>query len=307
MHIHNDFYSETWILSLQNLEKLQDLGHCRYDDHWIHAVEESEDSYHIDLLEINDFSYGPNGNHMYLSMPTKSDVFGLTDGMTGMVHLLKPRTCTGFGLRKKHVPQDLGSPQPGQKIRLFSGGIGSLIIGVDIEGIQCFYKTKADCKREAKQYAEEREATNKNNFENNKASLDADYESLPQVFKGRIDKFRNNNPDFRWEYEAYEMFCCTQAVIIADSLKTVEAIDAWRELSCDEMKEQVTGFDDGHSGNTMGCAVSLAKWYLTKPEAVRQLHGAMAPLVGSTEYGCVPSKINTFGLGSGKKLHLTIH
>lgn len=45
---------------------------------------------------------------------------------------------------------------------------------------------------------------------------------------------------------------------------------------------------EGHSGNTFGMACRLAYLYLTEPENVIKLHGALAPLVGSKEYGCVP-------------------
>jgi hypothetical protein len=44
---------------------------------------------------------------------------------------------------------------------------------------------------------------------------------------------------------------------------------------------------DGHSGNTVGCACLLARLYLTSPEDVARMHGALTPLVGCAEYGCV--------------------
>jgi hypothetical protein len=50
----------------------------------------------------------------------------------------------------------------------------------------------------------------------------------------------------------------------------------------------VPGFDDDHSGNTFGCSVKLALLSLEQPEGVVLIHGALSPLVGSKEYGCVP-------------------
>lgn len=46
--------------------------------------------------------------------------------------------------------------------------------------------------------------------------MDVDYENLPDAFKKRIDRFRANNPDFRFEFESYELFCCMEAVKIAE-------------------------------------------------------------------------------------------
>lgn len=59
------------------------------------------------------------------------------------------------------------------------------------------------------------------------------------------------------------MFCCEQAVVIADALKTPDAIDAWRALPWDEQVKAVP-IDDGHSGNTFGFACALAKAYLAE-------------------------------------------
>ena len=105
------------------------------------------------------------------------------------------------------------------------------------------------------------------------------------MFKARIDRFWRNNPDFRVEYENYEMFCCTQAVGIADAMKTPEGVQNFKTKQWDEQKALFPELSDGHSGNTFGCSVALAYWYLSQPENVTKAHGALSPLVGSEAYG----------------------
>lgn len=82
------------------------------------------------------------------------------------------------------------------------------------------------------------------------------------------------------------MMCCTQAVKIADCLKTIELIKRWKELPWEKQKKKFPQLDEGHSGNTFECSVYLAELYLTSPEKVVLAHGAMVPLVGCKAYGC---------------------
>lgn len=116
----------------------------------------------------------------------------------------------------------------------------------------------------------------------NEPKLNKMYDDLPPEFKERIDTFRKNNPKFRVDYEHYELFCCEQAVIIANALKTPEAVKEWAESS--DRWELVPNLDHGHSGNTMGMATHLAYWYLQQPDAINRIAGALSPLVGSKEY-----------------------
>ncbi len=188
------------------------------------------------------------------------------------------------------VPKEHGvKPKVGQIARFYGGGIGYVVRGLDLDGQEVFYRTPEQEAELHAQQVREWEAKDKAAFEKNKANLDAQYDALPEVFQRRIDRFRANNPDFRWKYEAYEMLVCTQAVEIAEALKTVDAIRAWKEMDFRKQKRLVPSLSDGHSGNTFGAACLLAILYLEQPDKVVQLHGALAPLVGSKEYGCVPA------------------
>lgn len=225
-------------------------------------------------------------------------------------------------------------PQVGDEIVVYTY-LGSRIRGFDLRGEHLYYQTDEELDAEAKLMRIEQERKDEEAFEKNRAKLDADYEALPQVFKDRIDKYRQNNPDFRKKYESYEMFCCTQAVLFADwaaeAVKSGEWADevdafwadegmvkkAWRDASMNNLPESpevlhlywwsalnseaygyqykrlaevMPGYDGGHSGNTFGAALAFARTYIESPEYVAQWHGALAPLVGSDEYGDRPKE-----------------
>jgi len=201
-----------------------------------------------------------------------------------------------------HCPPLDPPPKIGNTVRLYGRGMGypvrGILIGEDHPGGEGLglinwrtarYQTAAEHEAQFKADLAETKQKRLEEFETTgRAKLDAQYNSLPDHFKRRIDKFRANNPEFRQEYEGYEMFCCTQAVAFADALKTPEAVEAFYKLPYNEQRIRVPAMDDGHSGNTFGAACSLAIHYLREPQDVVKMHGALAPLVGSEEYGCVP-------------------
>lgn len=203
-------------------------------------------------------------------------------------------------------------PKPGDIARFYGRGIGSVVRGLDINGVECFYHTEEQQAKEHAKWVRQYEADQKAEFEKNRVSLDEKYQKLPEIFKKRIDKFRTNNPDFRWKYESYEMFCCEQAVIIASVIgkrlfdeaateclsfdgikkaiidKAHTAFKEFHDMSWEKQKELVPDIADGHSGNTFGFSVTLAQFYVREQlDAIVSLYGALAPLVGSEEYGCV--------------------
>lgn len=199
-------------------------------------------------------------------------------------------------------------PAIGMTARFYGKGIGFVVRGLVIDGQTVFYRTEAQQKALAEEESRKREQEQKYDFKKNRAAMDRRYRALPEVFQRRLDKFRTNNPDFRWRFEGYEMFCCEQAVVIADAMlakarsetqaagMTVEEVAAiyvkhFHGLEWEQQKLVVPAISDGHSGNTFGCAVTLAVQYLSVPENVVKMYGAMAPLVGSEEYGCVPKGV----------------
>lgn len=215
-------------------------------------------------------------------------------------------------------------PKPGDTISLYCRN-GSFVVGVDLNGKRVFLYTQEEWDAESAFEEARSERQKAERFECQRAALDADYEALPQVFRDRIDRFRTNNPTFRQDYESYELFVCKEAVVLAEKAREavssgeyddeVEAFWAdpgklrlagyettpdspelrwlfWavalnsKAYDYDyEREKAVTGISDGHSGNTYGAAVSLARLYIESPEHVSRMHGSLSPLVGSKEYG----------------------
>lgn len=211
------------------------------------------------------------------------------------------------------VPADSPvKPEAGMEARFYGKGIGFTVRGLFIDGQKVYYRTEAEQEEEHRKWCLEEERKSKFEFEENRADWDRRVSELPDVFQRRIAKFRKNNPNFRWQYEKYELFCCEQAMVIATALDTRQpdgplsddarernsdqfrealraTFAAFQDMPWNEQVERVPELSDGHSGNTFGCACRLAYFYITDPELVVKMHGALAPLVGSKEYGCVPA------------------
>jgi hypothetical protein len=177
-------------------------------------------------------------------------------------------------------------PHVGDTARLYGKGFGFVVRGLDINGQEIFYRTPAQREKENKRQAEQYRQDQRDRFEQNKAELDAQYDALPSVFKARVDRFRRNNPDFRWKHESYELFTCTEAVKIANHFGSPDAINEFYHARGERQREMFPSLSDGHSGNTFGAACRFAQIYLSEPELIERMHGALCPLVGCKEYGC---------------------
>ena len=107
------------------------------------------------------------------------------------------------------------SPRPvvGMKIRVWSNGNQnhgvSVHIGPDI--VPVYYKTKREMDVEHAAWIADHQKKQRQDFVDNVVRLDLEYEQLPGPLKRRIDRFRDEDPDFRWKEEAYEMAACAEA------------------------------------------------------------------------------------------------
>jgi len=183
-------------------------------------------------------------------------------------------------------------PKEDMTVRFYGKGLGYTVRGVTFphENIIFYYRTPAEAKADHDKAIEEQNIQKKANFEKNKAKFEESYNSYPDVFKQRVDRFKKNNPDFEWKFLDYEDFCISEAVKIANKLKTVERIDQFREMDWGAQR-MLVDIDSDHSGNTFSCSIGLAKLYLTNPEDIAKVHGAMCPLLGCLEYGCVSKEV----------------
>lgn len=251
-------------------EKQALIDDCRDDRRWIGEIEEYDEGYSL-LAKTRPDDAAPGG--------------------------------MGLSLSKKYGVV----PHVGDQITLYTEGL-SLIRGVDINGEEVFFKSSVELENDAIERHERYVQDKKDDFAVNVERYDAEFDALPESFQYRISSFRDNNPDFRWEFEPYELFCCTEAVKIADHLTEaheltypvdnqdlVELVKEFSDLPHDEQLERASLIDE-HSGNTFGCAVTLARLYLfdqftirglPKQSLVFQHHGALVPLVGCKNYGCI--------------------
>jgi len=181
---------------------------------------------------------------------------------------------------------DVGiEPHIGDVARFYGEGFGRSVRGLLINNQTIFYRSVKEEKKHQENILKKMKFERKERFENDKVKLDNEYASLPSEFQRRIDRFRKGNPEFRIDYEAYEMSVCVDAVKIANTLKTKEKIEEFSNMKY-ENQRQLVDFSDGHSGNSFSFALLLAKLYVSKPELVEKYHGALTPLVGCKEYGC---------------------
>lgn len=60
----------------------------------------------------------------------------------------------------------------------------------------------------------------------------------------------------------YITFCCEQAILISETLRNKEKIEAFYKADWDEQKKMVPGISDDHSGNTFTQACKLAIHYI---------------------------------------------
>lgn len=200
-------------------------------------------------------------------------------------------------------------PKIGQLARYY--GNGNQVRGIDLDGKNCRYKTEEQLRNEHKQWVLDQEKREKLAFENGKTLLDKYYKQLPTVYKRRFDKFRSNNPDFRWKYESSEMGLCRQSIFVAKfihekleskhaigripkkekesyTLSVGQTLDWLSKLPTKEMMELIPGYSGDHSGNSFGHMMRLAFAYLTDKEKIVQMRGWLSVIVGSEEFGDIP-------------------
>ncbi len=183
--------------------------------------------------------------------------------------------------------EGLPAPSAGERLRTYGRGIGSTVRGIVVSGRVYRYLTEAEENDRNMAWCLEQEAKREREFIAGLADADRRIAALPALFQERIARFqRDGGHGFRRDYEAYELFCCEEAVVIANALRTGEAISAFYDAPSDEQKRLVPDMSDGHSGNTFGTACLLARTYVERPEFVPQLHGALTPLVGCAAYCC---------------------
>lgn len=161
---------------------------------------------------------------------------------------------------------------------------GLLVAGVKINDEVLFDMTEQEIEVESKKIAESADRQRRELFEQKKAELDANYQAFPEPFKARIDRFRRNNPDFRWKYEYYESSIQKAAVAIATKYPTEDGIIKFKKTPFEEQLKLVPEVYD-FSGHMLAFACLLAGCYVVAPNEVVNVPGSLAQMLGIKEYG----------------------
>lgn len=193
----------------------------------------------------------------------------------------------GFGI---FCPKDKceQSPVVGEAARLYGKGLGYSVRGIIIEGRVYSYLTEEqDAERHANWVAE-RKRSRQALEQSERADRDARRDALPEALRHRLLRFEIRNPEWRSEFEPYELFVCEEAARLAAHFGS--DVEALRVFVSGTQSEQAAGIPalklGEHSGNTWGMAVELAKRLMVDPKLVQGAHGALCALVGCSEYGC---------------------
>lgn len=183
-------------------------------------------------------------------------------------------------------------PKVGDAARFYGKGLGSIVRGLTLNGEVVFYRTEAEEKQRHKEWVASEDARKQSEYQEHADEWEQRISALPFLFQQRIAGFRRRNPDFNWEYLAYEMSCCEDAVKIANAFPTLEQIDEFNDLSWEDQRIAIPELFDGHSGNSFSVAVGLARLFLSNPLSIPLVHGALCPLVGCESYGCYATEVH---------------
>ncbi len=157
-------------------------------------------------------------------------------------------------------------PKRGMFVKLYGKGMGYVVRGLEIENKIIFYRTPEQEKKHFELYLKRSDEKSKKQYEKIKPKLEEDYNSLPDVFKRRLDRLRKTEKSDRHTWEPYELFIYKQAAEMIKYITTVDALELFKKSTWEIQKQIVPTLDSGHSGNTFSCAIGLAKAYLLGKE-----------------------------------------
>lgn len=196
----------------------------------------------------------------------------------------------GFGAVEEDFDNQLDDPKPGDKMRTW-GSIGQPIRGIAVNDDVLYYRSPEEQKVHLDKVTEEHQSKLKAEFEKDREQLDKRIANLPTEFQQRFEGYhRAGGDDWRINFEAYELFCCEQAVALVECFQeagenvedTVTSIAKWADTKdFKKQKEKFPKLSEDHSNNTFGHMVRMAMLFLAKPELVERAHAAVAPLIGS--------------------------
>lgn len=166
----------------------------------------------------------------------------------------------------------------------------SLCRGLEIAGRLLFYTTREEAEKQKLAAIAENDSRHQAELDRDREDRDRRRAALPDVLQQRLNRYEAANPNWRRDYEGYELFTVEQAASLAAVEKKGDLhkwYERFRGLSDAKMKELWPELSDAHSGNTFGYATQIAYWMNRGwDDYVIGGHGAFVPLVGCAKYGC---------------------
>lgn len=150
-----------------------------------------------------------------------------------------------------------------------SNRLGGRVRGMFVNDIEYIkYQTREEAETERLEWLANYEREKRERYVKNSSKWLESKDRLREPLRKRIERFEEMHgvEKFWTEDGGYELFVCEQADRLLDYAESQatdgnsleQVIDAWSKLSYDE-QAKMPGFDDGHSGNTFGGMVYLAK------------------------------------------------
>lgn len=159
----------------------------------------------------------------------------------------------------------VGQPPVADESLVVLGGLGHQIRGIFIGGRQYRYTTREEADREREEWLSDHQRQKEESFYVNISEWLKRKNALDEPFRKRMDRFANKGFEEFWrESGAYELFTVEQANLLLNRAKArgenpVEWLEEFYDAKWEKQKEMFPGLDEGHSGNTFGGMVWLAK------------------------------------------------
>lgn len=178
-------------------------------------------------------------------------------------------------------------PKVGDEI-ITVGSFGRPVRGIVVNGEVRWYQTEEDWRSEFEAEKAEKDRLDRIKWIDKYPAWIIQYHELPEVFRQRLNRFIGARDGWIRKFGPYEMMVCADAVKIGNWFKKVGVTEENYELLNDWQFAKEVGMSDGHSGNSAGAAKHLGWWYAKgDDDTVINSHGALTPLVGCEEFGCV--------------------
>lgn len=207
-------------------------------------------------------------------------------------------------------------PQKGEPAKLYGKGFGYQVRGVVIGDRVYRYRTSEQAEQDRDEENRRKQEKRLQELNLKRPEYARRIAALPLPLQKRLFWFQHTvlplpmqlreRLEWRRDHEAYELFVCEQAAIVAKWMAEREPVFPPTAKSVDDRAEVIKamarelrddfdlakriGMDPDHSGNTMSAAIYLGAALHNGESAdappIWKHHGALCPLAGCDDYGC---------------------